>query len=159
MPERAASAHTLRFSLETRPGELTPKAGSPIRFTRVALVLRNQGPRQVDDLTLHLSIHEGDTLLVEDGRTLLERSGGGGLGPGEAIEWDLYDLLMDLATGFASKVHLFGIKSVLNWEFRVAVEAEGKHGEGTSLTTGPQELRFAWRTPEGAAGTVDADML
>lgn len=159
MTERATPEAPLAFSLETRQGELTPKAGPPIQFTRVLLVLRNEGSKSAKDLTPHLSIHEGDTLLVDDGSSLLERAGTSALNPGEEIRWDLYDLLMDLASGFASKVHLFGIKSVLNWEFRITAAAEGKAPDGTPLTGGQQELRFAWRASEGAPSSVDADLL
>ena len=108
------STADLRLAHRVSRGTLTAKAGGAIAFERVLLELRNGGALPGRGLRLKLEARQGPDLICE-----LDEAVEGDLSPGAARSWDLYELLLEKGRGFPSKVHLFGVKAVLGWDFTV----------------------------------------
>lgn len=117
------------------PGTLTPKAGGEISIERVVLELRNRGTVPASGLRLTLEARQGPDTICE-----LDEAVEGALAPGGARTWDLYDLLLAKGRGFPSKVHLFGVKAAIGWDFTVRASAGNARAA----------FRFRWSgSPEG----------
>ena len=134
---------TLQPAVEA--GTLRPKAGGEIAFQRVFLELRNDGSEGLQGLRLRLEAWQGEAVVCEAEEPLA-----GELAPGAVRRWDVFDLLLERGRGFPSKVHLFGIKAALNWDFTVQASVSGR---GASART---KFRFRWSGDP--AGPVSASL-
>ena len=113
------SAPRLTLAPRVAPSSLQPKAGPEIAFERVLLELTNRGPAPATGLRLELTAHQG-----ADGICEVDEALAGELAPGAGRTWDLYDLLLEKGHGFPSKVHLFGVKAAIGWDFTVRAAVE-----------------------------------
>lgn len=129
-------------------GTLHPRVGGEIPFQRVLLELRTEGPEEVENLLLKLEARQGDEVICE-----VEERLEGALGPRAVRQWDLYDLFLEKGRGFPSKVHLFGIKAALGWNFTVRAEV---FGSGTGARTA---FRFAWSGDQAGPITAEVEDL
>ena len=78
------------------------------------------------------------------------------LQPGEAVEWDVYDLLVSAHPGVASKVHLWGYKAILNWWIDVAVWTEYVSSADTALLQTPiSRWKLRWSPAHSTLEEVD----
>ncbi len=100
------------------PGTLTPKAGGEIAFERVVLELRNGGTVPASGLRLTLVARQGPDTICE-----VDEAVESALAPGGVRAWDLYALFLEKGRGFPSKVHLFGVKAAIGWDFTVRASA------------------------------------
>jgi hypothetical protein len=135
----------LTFQPVVVAGKLQPKVGDEIAFQRVFLELRNGGTESVGGLRLRLEARQGADVICEIDEPLE-----GELVPGASRRWDLYDLFMERGRGLPSKVHLFGVKAALNWDFLVRAALSGP---GTAVEAA---FRFTWSGDP--AGPVSASL-
>ena len=130
---------TLHLAPRVSPGILAPKTGGEIAFERVLVEVRNGGTAPVSGLQLKLEAHQGPELICE-----LDEAMEGDLMPGAARAWDLYDLFLEKGHGLPSKVHMFGVKAALGWDFTVRA------------SVGSAEAAFRFRWSGNPAGPITA---
>jgi hypothetical protein len=155
MNSEKSNEYPLEIFLKAVTSSHTAFGGKQIPFTRGFLSIRNAGPKPVTALTPHATpAQEGGS--VQDATEALSKSKSPGtVAPGEAIEWDLYEVLLAAHPGIASKVNLFGYKAVLNWWFELAVWAEYRFaGETASLKTPVLRWRLRWSSAVPPASEV-----
>ncbi|MDW7710679.1 MAG: hypothetical protein SCH98_09395 [Deferrisomatales bacterium] len=141
-------ASGLTWSTRVSPGHLATKADPGVPFERVVLELCNGGPRSVTGLRVRLEALQGEGPIL-DAEVPLP----GELAPGDCAAWDLYEVFLERGRGFRSKVHLFGIKAALGWDFTVrASVAEG--GEGARAG-----CRVRWSGPPEGPITASVEPL
>jgi len=134
-----APSPDLHLAPRVTPGALTPKAGEEIAFQRVLLELRNRGTAPAAGLRLKLEALQGP-----DGICEMDEALEGELASGAMRTWDLYELFLEKGRGLPSKVHLFGVKAVIGWDFTVRAAAGGAQAA----------FRFRWSG--GPAGPITA---
>lgn len=147
----------LQVSVTPRPAARSLPSGRELVFTDAVLSIRNGGDRPLPGLVPLLSVRQDETTLGEESDVLLAKWPAGGLAPGEEVEWGLYDLLQAVDRGFASKIHLFGLKAALNWSFHLEVKASWRGGSESSQAP-VFRAAFRWRVVEGAPGGIGLEV-
>ena len=118
-------------------------AGHEVSLEDAVLSLRNVGREPLWALSPELTLTREGAVLYRGADALLPSLPGGRLEPGTAVEWGLYGLLQSVDKGFAGRVHLFGLKAAVNWDFGVEVSATWRRGtkeEGAAFAAS-----FRWR--------------
>lgn len=138
-----------------KESELHGPGGKPIAFTDAVLVVRNAGAVPVGELRATATVRQEDALLCEARDALGATLAGRVLAPGESVAGSALALLQEVDAGLASRVHLFGVKALLTWRFRVAAEvhcraADGASGQGKARA----EFAFHWVPPESTGGPI-----
>jgi hypothetical protein len=155
--ERAASGsgeRCLVISLQPVASKILASDGRDIPFSRAILTITNVCSAEVIDLVPHASLgQEGGT--VQDVTHAFTRSAAASIPAGGSASWDVYDLLLPAHAGTASKVHMFGYRAALNWQFDLAAWAEYR----LSGTAGPVQTPVArwalrWSVPDPSTGAV-----
>lgn len=131
----------LGLTLRVVPGTLTVNAGGEIAFERGILELRNDGAEVAGELRLTLEALQGPDVICR-----LDEALEGDLAPGAVRAWDLYELFLEKGRGLPSKVHLFGVKAVLGWDFTV------------HASVGSARAAFRLRWSEIPSGPITADV-
>jgi len=94
--------------------------GGEVAFARAVLTMVNAGHAALVGRLLPHATFAQERGLVHDATEALSRSRiVESIQPGEAVKWDVYDLLLVAHPGVASKVHLWGYKAVLDWVARI----------------------------------------
>ncbi|MGC2063908.1 MAG: hypothetical protein WA610_13095 [Thermodesulfovibrionales bacterium] len=113
----------LDISLQSTGSTIGGTGGREIQFARAILKIRNVCDAEVVNVVPHATLgQEGGT--VQDVSDSFSRSAPLSIPPGGAAEWDVYDLLLPVHPGTASKIHMFGYRAALNWRFDLTVWAE-----------------------------------
>jgi len=123
----------LSLQPKTVPGSIRPKVGGDIDFERVLLELDNRASETLRGPQLRLEARQGTEVICEIDEPLA-----GDLAPGGSTQWDLYDLFLERGRGFPSKVHLFGLKAALGWDFTVQATISASGSEARTA------FRFTW---------------
>jgi hypothetical protein len=147
---------SLEFSLHSVPSTLQVTGGGEIPFSRAMLSLRNTGQKAVAGVVPHATITQ-ENGPVHDRTEALSRAGNvDSIPPGDEVVWDVYDLLLAVADGVASKIHLFGYKAVLNWWFVLAVWVEYRLPDVVTPEQTPVALwRFRWVPVNPSQDNID----
>jgi hypothetical protein len=146
----------LEICLEAVPSTIKKSSGGAIHFTRAVLVIKNVGLEPVQGLTPRAVLTQENGMSHEVTAAMARELKDDALPPGGTIQWDLFGLLADGHPGVASKVHLFGYKTALNWWFTVSAEADYRLGGGSSpRRTPPFKARFRWNAKPNALDEVD----
>ena len=140
---------SLDFTLKTVPSMLRITGGREIPMDRAILSLRNTSDKPAGGVVPHATLSE-ERGLVHDATEVLKRAApADSIPPGGELTWDVYDLLLTVHPGVASKVHLWGYKAVLNWWIDFSAWAEYRDEDAAAL------LRTAvsrWKLRWGPAG-------
>jgi len=148
----------LEIFVEAVPSTL--KAGdNEITFTRGVLSFANSGHTALVGIVPHATFAQ-ERGIVHDSAEALSRSGiAEPLQPGDSIKWDLYDLLLDVHPGVASKVHLWGYKALLGWWLDCVAWAEYRiQGSATSKRTRNYKWRLRWSPAKFQADRINIDL-
>jgi len=161
----AAQAETTRgkkssieISLQAVPSKLRIRGDTEISFCRAILSMRNTGQKALVSLVPHATLAQEDGAgSVHDGTEALSRAKTvKSILPGETVNWDVYDLLLDAHPGVAGKVHLWGHKAVLNWRFELNVWAEyGTADDAAPLKTPISRWKLRWSPSATSSDEVD----
>lgn len=146
----------LEFSLRAVPSELRVTGGREIPFRRAILSMRNYGNTALVRFVPHATLaQEGGS--VQDITEVFSRAVTmESLPPGEAVEWDVYDLLLAAHPGVASKVRLWGYKAILNWWIYLTVWAEYYPSDDTTpLQTSIFKWKLRWIPAHSASEEID----
>jgi len=149
----------LEFSLRAVPSELRVTGGRKIPFRRAILSMRNNGSTALVRFVPHGTLaQEGGS--VQDITEALSRAVTmDSLPPGQAIEWDMYDLLLAAHPGVASKVHLWGYKSILNWWIYLTVWTEYYPSDDTTpIQTSISKWKLRWIPARSNLEEIDLSM-
>ncbi len=135
--------------------ELHGPGGKPIAFTDAVLVVRNAGSAPLEGLRAVVTVRQEDALLCEArdamGATLGERV----LAPGESVAGSALALLQEVDPGLASRVHLFGVRALLTWRFRVLAEVSCRAADGASGSPSARsEFAFHWAPAESPGAPI-----
>ena len=145
------------LALAWRPeaSELHGPGGKPIPFTDAALVVHNAGAVPLGELRATVTVRQEDSLLCEARDAMGAALGGRVLAPGESVAVGAFALLQEVDQGLASRVHLFGVKALLTWRFRVVAEVDCRAAGGASgRGKARAEFAFHWAPPESPGGPV-----
>lgn len=113
----------LNISLQSLASHIRASDGRDTPFARAILTIRNMCAAEVVNVMPHATLgQEGGT--VQDVTSSLSQSAPLSIPAGEAVTWDVYDLLIPAHPGAASKIHMFGYRAALNWRFDLTVRAE-----------------------------------
>ena len=148
----------MEISLQVVPSKLGIRGGKEISFRRANLSMRNTGQIALLAVVPHATLaQEGGAGSVHDGTEALSRARTvESIPPGEAIDWDVYDLLLDAHPGVAGKVHLWGHKAVLNWWFELAVWAEYRTANDAAPQKTPvSRWKLCWRSLGTSSDEID----
>jgi hypothetical protein len=148
----------MEISLQVVPSKLRIRGGKEISFRRANLSMRNAGQSALLAVVPHATLaQEGGAGSVHDGTEALSRARTvESIPPGEAVNWDVYDLLLDAHPGVAGKVHLWGHKAVLNWWFELAVWAEYRTADDAAPQKTPvSRWKLCWLPLETSSDEVD----
>jgi hypothetical protein len=142
----------LEIALQAVPSKLQVTGGKEIPFCRAILSIRNTGDTAVEGFVPHATLaQEGGT--VQDVTEALSRSKTvASILPGNAVEWDVYDLLLAGHPGVASKVHLWGYKAILNWWYNLAVWTEDA---AAPLQPSVSRWKLRWITAKPTLEEID----
>jgi len=146
----------LEISLQAVPSKLQITGGREIPFSRAILSISNSGHTAVPGFVPHATLaQEGGS--VQDITAALSRTKTAeSISPGEALKWDMYDLLLAEHPGVASKVHLWGYKAILNWWFDLSVWVEYQSSDmATPLRTATSRWKFSWNPAKPPSEDVD----
>ncbi|MCX5846008.1 MAG: hypothetical protein NTW12_06580 [Deltaproteobacteria bacterium] len=146
----------LEIALQAVPSKLGVTGSKEIPFCRAILSIRNTGDTAVEGFVSHATLaQEGGS--VQGVTEALSRSKTvESILPGNAVEWDVYDLLIAGHPGVASKVHLWGYKAILNWWYTLAVWAEYQSSDSaTPLQTPVSRWKLRWITAKPTLEEVD----
>jgi hypothetical protein len=163
--DRAARAGTTRrqkncmeISLQAIPSKLRVAGGKEISFRRAILSMHNTGQKALVGIVPHATLaQEGGAGSVYDGTEALSRAKTvESIPPGEAINWDVYDLLLNAHPGVAGKVHLWGYKAILDWWLELTVWVEYRTKDvATPLNTPISRWRLRWSPLKTSPDEVD----
>ena len=146
----------LEFSLRAVPSELRVTGGREIPFKRAILSMRNTGNAAVVRFVPHATLAQEGGSVQDITDTLTQAKTAEALTPGEAVEWDVYDLLVSAHPGVASKVHLWGYKAILNWWIDLAVWTEYFSSNDTApLHTPISRWKLRWTPAHSILEEVD----
>ena len=148
--------HCMEIALQAVPSKLRVTGGKEIPFCRAILSIRNTGDTAVEGFVPHATLaQEGGS--VQDVTEALSRSKTvASILPGNAVEWDVYDLLLAGHPGVASKVNLWGYKAILNWWYNLAVWAEYQSSDAaTPLQPSFSRWKLRWITAKPTLEEVD----
>lgn len=145
----------LDISLQSLASPLRTHDGKEVPFTRAILVVRNGCDAEVVNLQLHATLgQEGGT--VQDITSAFAQRALSTVPSGKVEKWDVFDQLIAIHPGAASKIHMFGYRAVLNWRFDLATWAEYRyHDVSTSVQTPVFTWAFRWTVPDPATGKVE----
>ena len=133
---------SLEISLQALPSKLQASGGKEITFTRAILSLVNTGHTALVAVVPHATVAQ-ERGIVHDATVAMSRSGiAESMQPGEAVKWDVYDLVLAAHPGVASKVHLWGYKAVLDWWLDFVAWAEYRTPD---IATPQQTRNYQWR--------------
>ncbi len=153
MSESGERNTCLAFSLDSEDSILKKTDGSEIPFTRAVLTLRNACAGEISDVQLHAELgQEGGT--AQDVSHALASPDAASIAPGGSTRWDVYDMLLPAHQGISSKVHMFGHRAILNWNFELSVRAEYRVAGSGAERTSPSRWNLRWNIPDPAAGAV-----
>lgn len=114
----------LEIALHAVPSTLQASGEGEIPFERAVLSIRNAGNSTAAGFVPHATLTQEGGPVHDGTEALSQMQHVDSIPPGEAITWDVYDLLRAANAGLASKVHLFGYKAILNWWFELVVWVE-----------------------------------
>lgn len=149
----------LEFSLRAVPSELRVTGGREIPFRRAILSMRNTGNAAVSRIAPHAILAQEGGSVQDITDALTRATTAESLPPGEAVEWDVYDLLLAAHPGVASKVHLWGYKAMLNWWIDLAVWAEYlSANDAAPLNTPISRWKLRWTPRHSSLEDIDVSM-
>ncbi len=145
----------LEVAWRPEASELRGPGGKPLPFTDAVLVVRNAGSAPLAGFRATVTVRQEDALLCEARDAMGAALGERVLAPGESVAVGAFALLQEVDPGLASRVHLFGVKALLNWRFRVEAEVSCR-AAGGAADRGPARAEFAfhWAPPESPGGPV-----
>jgi hypothetical protein len=149
---------SIEISLRAIPSKLRIRNHNEISFCRAILSMRNAGQKALVGVVPHATLaQEEGAGSIHDGTEALSRARTvESIPAGEAVDWDVYDLLLDAHPGVAGKVHLWGHKAVLNWWFELAVWAEYRTADDAAPQKTPiSRWKLCWRPLETSSDEVD----
>jgi len=151
-----SDTNVLELSLQSVPQKLRVTGGAEISFSRAFLSIRNTGHAAVVGFVPHATFSQEGGSVQDVSEALSKSNSMDSIPPGKAAAWDVYDLLLAGHPGVASKVHLWGYKAILNWQFNVAVWAEYKTSKSDlSLHTPVSRWTIRWTAAKTALDVVD----
>lgn len=146
----------LAISVHAVPSKLQVGGGAEIPFSRAVLSIRNTGAQAVVGVVPHATLAQEGGTVHDATEALSQARTVESIAPGEAVEWDVYDLLLAADAGVASKVHLFGYKAVMNWWFTVSAWAEYRLPDGTApLRTPTARWKLRWSAAKTSPDEVE----
>ena len=149
----------LEFSLRAVPSELRVTGGREIPFRRAILSIYNNGSTALFRLVPHATLAQEGGSVQDITKALSQAMSSGSLPPRQAIEWDIYDLLLAAHPGVASKVHLWGYKAILNWWIYLTVWAEYYPSDDTTpIQTSIFKWKLRWITARSNLEEIDLSM-
>ena len=142
----------IEISLQAVDSSIRASTGKEIHFTRAILKVRNVCGPAVEGVVCHAT-------LGQEGGTVQDVSGvfppAGSLAAGAEATWDIYDVVLPAHPGTASKVHMFGHRAALNWNFDLAAWAEYRlPGSSETEKTSVARWSFHWSVPDASTGAV-----
>ena len=146
----------LEISLEAVPSKLQVSGGREIAFTRAMLSMVNTGHAALVGVVPHATFAQ-ERGMVHDATEALSRSKiVESMQPGETVKWDVYDLLLVVHPGVASKVHLWGYKAVLDWRLDFVAWAEYRTPDvAMSRQTPKRQWKLRWSPAKSQADEID----
>ncbi|MGA2332074.1 MAG: hypothetical protein ABSG75_09960 [Syntrophales bacterium] len=146
----------LEISLQAVPSKLGVSGDREIAFMRAMLSISNTGPAALVGVVPHATFAQ-ERGLVHDATEALSRSKiVESIQPGEAVKWDVYDLLLAAHPGVASKVHLWGYKAVLDWWLEFVAWAEYRTPDVVASQQTPKhQWRLRWSPAKSRADEID----
>jgi len=149
----------LEFTLRAVPTEFRVTGGRDIPFKRAILSMRNTGNAAIVRFVTHATMAQEGGSVQDITDALTRATTVESLPPGEAVEWDVYDLLVSAHPGVASKVHLWGYKAILNWWIDLDVWAEYFPSDDTApLHTSISRWKLRWIPAHSTVEEVDLSM-
>jgi hypothetical protein len=142
----------LEIALQAVPSKLQVTGGKEISFCRAILSIRNTGDTAVEGFVPHATLAQEGGSIQDVTEALLRSKTVASLLPGNAVEWDVYDLLLAGHPGVASKVHLWGYKAILNWWYTLAVWAEDA---AAPLQPSVSRWKLRWITAKPTLEEID----
>ena len=146
----------LGIFLQAVPSKLHVSGGSEIAFTRAMLSMVNTGHATLVGVVPHATFAQ-ERGIVHDATDALSRSKiVESIQPGEAVKWDVYDLLLVAHPGVASKVHLWGYKAVLDWWLDFVAWAEYRTRDVAMPQQTPKhQWKLRWSPAKSQADEID----
>ncbi len=146
----------LQISLQAVPSTLGVSGGGEVAFARAVLTMVNAGHAALVGVVPHATFAQ-ERGLVHDATEALSRSRiVESIQPGEAVKWNVYDLLLVAHPGVASKVHLWGYKAVLDWWLEFVAWAEYKTPDvATTQQTPKHQWRLRWNPAKSRADEIE----
>lgn len=146
----------LEISLRTVPSRIGASGGKEVPFKRGILSVRNTGRTVVSGLVPHATLGQEGGSVQDVSEAFSRPKTIPPMQPGEAIEWDVFDQLLAMHAGAASKVHMFGYRAVLNWWFELVAWAEYRCQDvATSLQTPITRWKLRWSLAQPPMDDVD----
>ncbi|MGD1152641.1 MAG: hypothetical protein ABR911_07185 [Syntrophales bacterium] len=146
----------LEIFLQAVPSKLQVNGGREIAFTRAMLSMVNTGHATLIGVVPHATFAQ-ERGIIHDATDALSRSKiVESIQPGEAVKWDVYDLLLVAHPGVASKVHLWGYKAVLDWWLDFVAWAEYRTPDvATPRQTPKHQWKLRWSPAKSQADEID----
>jgi hypothetical protein len=146
----------LEIALKAVPSKLRVTGGKEIPFCRAILSIRNTGDTAVEGFVPYVTLAQEGGSVQDVTEALFRSATVASLLPGNAVEWDVYDLLLAGHPGVASKVHLWGYKAILNWWYTLAVWAEYQSSDAAApLQPSVSRWKLRWITAKPTLEAVD----
>ncbi len=144
----------LEISLQSVASHIRASDGREVSFARAVLTIRNLCDSGVLDLSPHATLGQEEG-TVQDVSSSFSQSVYSSIPPGDAVQWDVYDLLIPSHPGTASKIHMFGYRAALNWRFELAAWAEYRpSGSSIAVQTPVSRWALRWSVADPATGEV-----
>jgi hypothetical protein len=146
----------LEIFLQAVPSKFQVSGGREIAFTRAMLSMVNTGHVALIGVVPHATFAQ-ERGIVHDATDALSRSKiVESIQPGEAVKWDVYDLLLVAHPGVASKVHLWGYKAVLDWWLDFVAWAEYRTPDVAMPRQTPKhQWKLRWSPAKSQADEID----
>jgi hypothetical protein len=144
----------LEVSLQAVASTLGVTGGRDIAFRRAKLIMHNKGPAEVEGFTPHATLLQERGLVHDATEALSQSLTAQAIPAGEKVEWDIYDLLLSIHGGVASKVHLWGYKAILDWWLELSAWAEYRHPDAALIQTPVFRWKLKWSPANSEAEEI-----
>jgi hypothetical protein len=146
----------LEVSLQAVPSKLEVSGGREIAFTRAMLSMVNTGHAALVGVVPHATFAQERGIVHDATEALSRLKIVESIQPKETVTWDVYDLLLVVHPGVASKVHLWGYKAVLDWWLDFVAWAEYRTPDvAVPHETPRHKWRLRWSPAKSQADAID----